>query len=73
MVLWPQDGTTVPNPDDEDDNRQGWTSNGMIIGRGKPKYSDRNLVQCHFVHQKPYKYHHGIEPRPASAMACPLT
>jgi hypothetical protein len=29
-----------------------WTIDGMIIGRGKPKFSD-NLPQCHFVHNKP--------------------
>jgi hypothetical protein len=26
----------------------GWTE----IDRGKPKYSEKNLSQCHFVHHK---------------------
>jgi hypothetical protein len=25
---------------------------GMIIGRGKPKRSQRNLSQCHFFHHR---------------------
>jgi hypothetical protein len=28
-----------------------WSTNGMILV-GKPKYSDKNLSQCQFVHHK---------------------
>jgi hypothetical protein len=33
-------------------------------GRGKPKYSGRNLSQCHFVHHKSHMDLPGIEPGP---------
>jgi hypothetical protein len=32
--------------------------------RGKPKYSEKNLSQCHFVHHKSLMDRSGIEPRP---------
>jgi hypothetical protein len=32
------------------------------IDRGKPKYSGKNLSQCHFVHHKCYMDRAGIEP-----------
>jgi hypothetical protein len=25
-----------------------------MIGRGKPKYSEKNLPQCRFLHHKPH-------------------
>ena len=31
------------------------------IDRGKPKYSGKNLSQCHFVHQKSHMNWPGIE------------
>jgi hypothetical protein len=27
---------------------------GMMTGRGKPKNSEKNLLQCHFVHHEPH-------------------
>jgi hypothetical protein len=35
------------------------------IDRGKPKYSGKNLSQCHFVHNKPHMDWTGIEPGPS--------
>jgi hypothetical protein len=32
--------------------------------RGKPKYSEKNLPQCHFVHHKSHMDRLGIEPVP---------
>jgi hypothetical protein len=34
------------------------------IDRGKPKYSERTLSQCHFVHHKSHKDWPGIKPGP---------
>jgi hypothetical protein len=34
------------------------------IDRGKPKYSGKNLSQCHFVHHKSHMDGPGIEPGP---------
>jgi hypothetical protein len=34
------------------------------IDRGKPKYSGKNLSQCHFVHHKYHMDWPGIEPEP---------
>jgi hypothetical protein len=34
------------------------------IDRGKPKYSEKNLPQCHFVHHKSHIDWPGIEPVP---------
>jgi hypothetical protein len=34
------------------------------IDRGKPKYSGKNLSQCHFVHHKSHMDRPGIEPGP---------
>jgi hypothetical protein len=41
-------GPIVQVPDD----RWGMELGGVIIHRGKPKYSEINLPQCHFVHRK---------------------
>jgi hypothetical protein len=38
----------------------GWND----IDRGKPKYSERNLSQCHFVYHKSHMDRLGIEPGP---------
>jgi hypothetical protein len=35
------------------------------IDRGKPKYSEKNLSQCHFIHRKSHKYWPGIKPEPS--------
>jgi hypothetical protein len=34
------------------------------IDRGKPKYSERNMSQCHFIHHKSHMDRHGMEPGP---------
>jgi hypothetical protein len=34
------------------------------IDRGKPKYSDKNMSQYHFVHHKSHTDWPGIEPEP---------
>jgi hypothetical protein len=34
------------------------------IDRGKPKYSEKNLSQCHFVHHKSNMDRPGIKPEP---------
>jgi hypothetical protein len=34
------------------DNNECGAVGGMRIGREKPKYSEKNLTQCHFVHHK---------------------
>jgi hypothetical protein len=34
------------------------------VDRGKPKYSGKNLSQCHFIHHKSHMDWPGIEPRP---------
>jgi hypothetical protein len=34
------------------------------IDKGKPKYSGKNLSQCHFVHNKSHMDWPGIEPGP---------
>jgi hypothetical protein len=36
----------------------------MITGRGKLKFSDKNLSQCHFIHHESHMNYPGIEPRP---------
>jgi hypothetical protein len=41
-----------------------WNIGGMMIGREKPRYSERNLPQCHFVHQKSRMDCLGIKLRP---------
>jgi hypothetical protein len=34
----------------------------IVIGRGKPKFSEENLFYCDFVHQEFYMGCPGIEP-----------
>jgi hypothetical protein len=36
-------GSTISTPDDKGDERQVFNNGGMIIGKRKPKFSDRNL------------------------------
>jgi hypothetical protein len=40
-----------------------WNVGGMIIGRGKPKFLERNLPQCDFICHKFHMNCLGIEPR----------
>jgi hypothetical protein len=35
-----------------DGNRRVWSTNGMKVCKRKPKYSEKNLPQHHFVHHK---------------------
>jgi hypothetical protein len=44
-------------------NESEWNT-GDMIPVGKAKYSDRNLPQCHFVHQKPHTDWPRVEARP---------
>jgi hypothetical protein len=37
-----------------------WSIDGMRSGRRKPKYSERNMSQCHFTHQKFHIDHAGL-------------
>jgi hypothetical protein len=37
---------------------------GRIRVMGRPKYSEKNRSQCHFVHRKFYMYRSGNEPEP---------
>jgi hypothetical protein len=46
------------------ESRWAWSIGGMIIGRGIPKYSKKNLLHCHFIHHKSDMDSPGIEPEP---------
>jgi hypothetical protein len=49
---WASNGPFVHPPDDISVNmEQQWNDND----RGKPKNSEKNLSQCHFVHHRSYK------------------
>jgi hypothetical protein len=37
----------------------------LKIGRGNPKYSEKNLPQCYFFHDKSHNDCTGIEPKPS--------
>jgi hypothetical protein len=54
-------GSTVPAPDD----RWAWNVGGMIIGRGKPKCSEKNQPQFHSAHHKSHMAYTGIGPKPS--------
>jgi hypothetical protein len=59
-------GLVIVQPCDEDDSffsfffvmEHRWN----VIDRRKPKYSEKNLSQCHFVHHKSHMDGAGIEP-----------
>jgi hypothetical protein len=39
----------------------------VVTDRGKPNYSERNLPQCHFVHEKSTEMLHELPREPAGA------
>jgi hypothetical protein len=43
------------------------------IDRGKPKYSGKNLSQCHFVHYKSHMDRPGIDTRASAVRGRQLT
>jgi hypothetical protein len=53
-------GYRIPRGAVIDEN--GWSNDGMVIERGKPNNSERNLLHFHFVYHKSHLKSPGIDP-----------
>lgn len=54
----------VPAPKNKDNVRCEWSIGRMITGMGKLQYSEKDLLQFHFIHHKSHTSYPENEPRP---------